>query len=97
MEVNKGSLSDIIHLDRPCILNMLLKYILDNSSVFIFEVHGTNCACLVNMSTNVAMESYPSAIGKPDMKSIGIVSHGRVDFDKGYRTLGGLLVLAFIL
>ena len=96
MEVNKGSLSEIIHLDSPCNLNILLKYIRDNSSAFIFEVQGTKCACLVNVSTNVAMESYQSAMGKPDIKSMDIVSHGRDALGKGYKVPGGFVVLALI-
>ncbi len=59
-------------------LNIFLKYSRDKTSAFIFEVQGTKCACLVNVTTNVAMESYPSASGKRDIKSMDIVSHGLV-------------------
>ena len=57
------------------------------------------CACLVNVSTKVAMESYPSARGRLDIKSMDIVSQGLVDFGKGYKLPGGFvvpLVRAFI-
>jgi hypothetical protein len=73
-----------------------LKYIRESSSAFILEVQGTKWACFVKVSTKVAMESYPSARGRPDMKSIDIVSQGLVGFGSGYKLPGGFVVRALI-
>ncbi len=45
----------------------------------------TKCACFMKISTNVAIESYPSAKGKLDIKSMDIVSHGLLGLGRGIR------------
>ena len=53
--------------------------------------------CLFSESGHkVAMESYPSAKGRPDIKSMDIVSQDLVGFGKGYKLPGGFVVRAFI-